>query len=242
MSGSGTNIRKIIGHQRKLEREEGTSPFEIAVLFSDTGDSNAPKIGKEYDIPVVIRDIGGFYERRGKKKSDLSIRPEFDRETVRSLAPFAVKAAVYGGYMSIASPPLIKAFLGINVHPADLSIEEGGKRKFTGGHAVRDAIVAGEKTIAASTHIIEEAVDEGPILMISRPLPVIVRKEWDLSNPGHVREAEEFNQERLKENGDWVIFPKTIEYLARGRFGRDESGRLYFDGKPLPKGLRYEEE
>jgi len=29
--------------------------------ISDTWDSNAAKIGKEFDIPVVIRDIEGFY-------------------------------------------------------------------------------------------------------------------------------------------------------------------------------------
>ena len=61
MSGSGTNIRKIIEHQKQLESAEGNSPFEMVVLFSDTWDSNAAKIGKEFDIPVVIRDIEGFY-------------------------------------------------------------------------------------------------------------------------------------------------------------------------------------
>ena len=240
MSGSGTNIRKILGHQIKLEKQAGTSPFKIVVLFSDNGNSNASKIGMEYDIPVITRDIAGFYAKRGKKRSDLSIRPEFDAETVKALSPFEVKAGIYGGYMSVVTSPLIHAFLGVNVHPADLSIEEGGKRKFTGSHAVRDAIAHGEKTIAATTHIVEDAVDQGPILMISPPLPVILKKEWDLSNPEHLKESESFNQERLKENGDWLIFPKTIEYLAQGRYGRDETGTLYFDGKPIPYGLRYE--
>jgi len=240
MSGSGTNIKKIIEHQKKLEKGEGVSPFAMVVLFSDTWDSNAAKIGKEFDIPVMIRDIEGFYRKRGKRRSDLSIRPEFDRETVKALKPFEVKVGVYGGYMSVATYPLMNAFLGVNVHPADLSIEEGGKRKFTGDHAVRDAIAAGEKTIAASTHIIEEAVDEGALLMISSPLPVVLKGEWDLSNPEHLKEAEEFNQGRLKEHGDWVIFPRTIEYLARGLYGRDEAGRVYFDGKPIPKGTRLE--
>lgn len=240
MSGSGTNIRKILEHQIKLEKQPGASPFKIVVLFSDNGSSNASKIGMEFDIPVITRDIAGFYARRGKKRNDLTIRPEFDAETVKALSPFGVKGGIYGGYMSVVTPPLIHAFLGVNVHPADLSIEEGGKRKFTGSHAVRDAIAHGEKTIAATTHVVEDAVDQGPILMISPPLPVIVKEEWDLSNPEHLREAEAFNQERLKENGDWLIFPKTIEYLSQGRYGRDEAGRLFFDGTPIPHGFRYE--
>lgn len=238
MSSSGTNIRKILDHQKHLEKIEGTSPFQIVVIFSDTADSNAPTIGKEFDIPIIIRDLAGFYARRGRKKSDLSIRPDFDRETVKALSPFGVKAGAYGGYMSIATTPLINAFLGVNVHPADLSIEEGGRRKYTGDHAVRDAIAGGERTIAASTHIIKEAVDQGPLLMISPPLPVALRAEWNLADPADLRKAESGNQERLKENGDWIIFPKTIDYLARGWFGSDESGLLYFKGEPIPKGLR----
>ena len=206
MSVSGTNIRKILEHQIKLEKQASPSPFKIVVLFSDNGKSNASNIGMEYDIPVITRDIAGFYAKRGKKRNDLSVRPEFDAETVKALSSFEVKVGIYGGYMSVVTSPLIHAFLGVNVHPSDL----------------------------------EDAVDQGPILMISPPLPVIVKKEWDLSNPEHLKEAEAFNQERLKENGDWLIFPKTIEYLAQGRYGRDEAGTLCFDGKPIPHGFRYE--
>ena len=240
MSGSGTNIRKIIEHQKKIEKEKGISPFKMVVLFSDTWNSNASKIGRDFDIPVIIRDIEGFYTKRKKKRGDLSIRPEFDFGTVKALSPFEVKVAVYGGYMSIATAPLMDAFLGINVHPADLSREEEGKRRFTGNHPVRDAIVAGEKTIAASTHLVGEVVDEGPILMVSPPIPIVIKKEWDLSNPEDLKKAETLNQGHLKEKGDWLIFPSTVEYLARGRYGKDESGLLYFDGKPIPKGLRWE--
>jgi folate-dependent phosphoribosylglycinamide formyltransferase PurN len=238
MSGSGSNIRKIIEHGQKLEQEDGPSPFSMVVLFSDTWDSSAAAIGKDYDIPVITRDIGGFYAKRGKKRSDLSVRPDFDRETAQALSPFEVKVGVYGGYMSVVTAPLIQAFLGINVHPADLSIEREGKRTFTGDHAVRDAVAAGEKTIASSTHIIEEEVDQGRLLMISPPLEVVVKEDWDLSDPAALSRAESFNQERLKEAGDWLIFPKTIEYIARGRFGRDESGVLHFDGEPIPRGLK----
>ncbi|RKY86739.1 formyl transferase [candidate division KSB1 bacterium] len=238
MSGSGTNLRKIIEHQLNLKRTKGKSPYEVLVIFSDTWDSNANLIGKDYDIPVITRDIRSFYEHRGKKKRDLSIRPEFDSETVKALSPYDIKVAVYAGYMSIATAPLISAFLGINVHPADLSIEENGKRKYTGAHAVKDAILAGEKTISSSTHIIEEAVDEGRLLMISSPIPVEIEEGADLSDKDTLTKIEKYNQNRLKEAGDWIVFPKTIEFIAEGRFGYDENGNIYFDEKPVPKGYR----
>jgi phosphoribosylglycinamide formyltransferase-1 len=240
MSGSGTNIRKIIEHQIRIEREHGAPPpFEVVAIFTDNSCSNAVAIGKEFDLPVVVRDLEGFCRRRGVSRRDLKAREDFDRMTVKALSPFEVKVAAYGGYMSIATAPLVEAFLGINVHPADLSIEgPDGRRRFIGGHAVRDAIAAGQRTICASTHVIEHEVDQGRILMISEPMEIYLDPRWDLSNPEDLKKAEAFNQDRLKEHGDWVIFPRTIEDIARGRFCRDEKGDLYYDGIPIPKGWR----
>jgi len=48
----------------------------------------------------------------------------------------------------------------------------------------------------------------------------------------------EAHQDRLKEIGDWKIFPQTIEMIARGRFALDESDNVYVDGNPVPQGYR----
>lgn len=238
MSGSGTNLEKILEHQERLARERGRSPFEVAVIFSDNAKSRALAIAAAHDIPAVMRDIGAFYARRGRPRSDLSIRAEFDSMTVEALKPHGARFAAYAGYMSVASPVLVRAFFGVNVHPADLSVETGGKRKWVGGHAVRDAVAAGEKTIASSTHIIEDTVDGGRILMISKPVPVEVPPGADLRDKTVLRNAEESNQSRLKVQGDWIVFPLTLEYIADGRFSTDEKGTIHFDGRPVPKGLR----
>lgn len=240
MSGSGTNIRRIIEWQLKLEKEEGRSPFEVVVIFSNSAESKAVEIGRDFDIPVVVRDMKAWYGKRGAPRSDMNLRRIFDSETVKALSPYRAQVAVYGGYMAVATDVLINAFLGVNVHPADLSItDEKGRRRFTGDHAVLDAILAGEKTIASTTHIIEPEVDGGRILMISDPIKVEIPPGGDLNNPQSARQIADMNQERLKREGDWVIFPKTIEYLAKGRFAQDERGVLHFEGKPIPNGLRY---
>ena len=154
MSGSGSNIRKILDFERQLKVERGISPFNLVVLFSDNIKSNAAVIGKDYDLPVVVRDIRGFYKARKKPRRDLEVRAEFDADTVKALAPYGVTAAAYGGYMSIATAPLINAYLGVNVHPADLSLTEGDKRKYTGDNAVRDAtIIAKIPAITSSVNI-----------------------------------------------------------------------------------------
>ena len=53
MSGSGTNIRKILDKQRELKQEEGQSPYELVVLFSDVADPEKCKIrqiARDYNL------------------------------------------------------------------------------------------------------------------------------------------------------------------------------------------------
>jgi len=242
MSGSGTNLRKIIEHEKRLESGNGRggAPYRVVVIFSDDKRSNAVQIGSDYNIPVVVRDIRTFYRAIGKPLRDLSAREQFDREIVEALRQFEVSVAAYAGYMSIATAPLINAFFGVNVHPADLSILADGKRKYTGDKAVRDAILSGEKELRATTHLVESVVDEGRILMISPPLRVQLLPDFNPLNDAEVDSMTTMHQSHLKNVGDWVIFPRTLEYLATGRYSQDEKGNLYFDGNPIPQGLRLE--
>lgn len=229
MSGSGSNLKKII------ERSE--APYEVVVIFSDNPESNAKNIGNQYGIPVITRDMTEFYKEKNKPITDLEVRREFDSMTVDSIGPIGIDVVAYAGYMKVATAPLINAFLGVNVHPADLSITARGNRKFVGHHAVRDAILAGEKRIRSTTHIVEGVVDDGRILMISSPLEVNLSRDFNSKDKDQVKSAENYWQSKLKESGDWVIFPKTLEYIAQGRYSQDEKGNLYFEGKPIPSGL-----
>lgn len=227
MSGSGSNIRRLLEHQREL----GEKVYNIVALFSDRTGSNAPQIGKEFDVPVVVRDIDAFYAKRGKLRKDLSLRPEFDIEAYRLLRPLEASVAAFGGYMSILSHVFVHAYLGVNVHPADLSVlKQNGTPKYTGDRAVAKAINAGETHLRSSTHIMANKVDCGPILMRSTQMEV------------NLLESAQQNQDRLKVHGDLVIFPRTLEYLAQGRFTRDtETKIIHFDGKPIPFGVKLED-
>ena len=226
MSGTGTNLRKIIEFERRNQNIKKDFPFKIVVIFSDTYTSNAPEIGKDYNIPVIIRDIKSFYAAKDKPLHDMKTRAEFDAKTIEAISPYKVSVIAYAGYMSIASDILINAFTGINIHPADLSIMDGDKRKYTGAHAVRDAIVAGEKYISSTSHLVESVVDEGAIFMISPPIKIELEKNFDPQNPKMLKKSAAYNQERLKKEGDWIIFPLTLLYLAEGRYNQDEHNNI----------------
>lgn len=248
ISGSGTNARKII--ERSLLHD---SRFRVILIFSDIWDHrvkkdgnkmcNAKEIAEEYCIAYEVLDIRDFYEQRGLKRSNLSIRPDFDRLVIEQIKAYPLDLIALAGYMSITTKPLLDKYSGkiINVHPADLSIMEGKERKYVGIHAVKDAILGGEKELRSTTHIVREIVDHGEILVISESVPVNLPlgiSIEDLRNDKKLlNNIVDECQTQLKENGDWKIFPLSIQMIAEGRFAL-EKGAVYLDGVRVPSGYR----
>lgn len=160
MSGSGTNLLELLRLEKRLKEErKGNSPFEVAVLFSNKRKGKPATVIRELsktfgDIPYHITSYKLFKdEREGQDGED--IRREYDAKTADILHGHGVQTVALGGYMLIASEMLHDVdkggFLCINVHPADLSIEVDGKRKYTGARAVYDAILAGETQLRSTT-------------------------------------------------------------------------------------------
>jgi folate-dependent phosphoribosylglycinamide formyltransferase PurN len=243
MSGSGTNLVKVI--ERSLEGKG--ADYEVVVIVTDTPESRAEEISDKYGIPMVCSDIKAFYRSKGHEtRKDISLRPEYDAKIVEELKPFNVDLIVLAGYMSIITEPLLDEFDArlINVHPADLSIVKEGRRIFTGAHAVRDSILYGCRELRSSTHIVRREVDCGEILLISDPVPVHLPECTSLEalkkkeNRKLLNTIANEHQEKLKCEGDWVVLPKTLEWISRGRFGIAEDGNVTLDGKPVPDGVR----
>ncbi len=252
MSGSGTNIRKILEKQHELKDTKGECPYELVFLFSDVENPEKCRIreiAKEYKLPYKINDIWEFYRSRGHTtKRDMKLREEYDKVTLGYLREQDIHCVALGGYMSIVTRVIFQVYPTINVHPADLSIidPKTGRRKFTGDHAVRDAILAGEHVLRSSTHLATEEVDGGPILLISKPvhlkMPLSIPLEV-LRSPQKQEMLENLadrHQDELKQVGDWVIFPLSLLYVAKGLVARDEKGIIFIEGQPRPQGLKLE--
>lgn len=211
MSGRGSVANAI------LESPENGRAYHVVCIFTDNPKSNARALAKKFKIPCEQNDLAAFYRKKGKPKSDLSVRPDFDQITVKKIKKHEPDVLAYAGYMAIASTVLVNAFLGVNVHPADLSIlDKNGNRKYVGAHAVRDAILAGEKQLRATTHVISDKVDSGPILIRSKPIPVRLPNDFDPNDEEQVAHEARKHQEKLKKAGDFVIFPQTLKGIAEG--------------------------
>lgn len=249
VSGSGTNARKIISRSK-----EPDSGYEVSLIFTDVRDDRvkrdgskrcrAKDIADEQGIAYECVDIRDFYRERGVKRAgDLTLRPEFDGLVIEAIAPHEIDIIALAGYMSVTTRPILEGYDGriLNVHPADLSIMDGPDRKYVGIHVVRDAILAGETELRATTHVVREKVDHGEVLVLSEPLPVVFPEgvsQADLEDRKLRNRIVDQHQDRLKERGDWVIYPLTLQMISEGRFALDGTGDAYLDGELIPKGFR----
>ncbi len=237
MSGSGTNIRKL-WELEQLLKNEGKYPFEIVAIITDVLDPeecNAKEMSRQFGVDYFASDIEAFYAARGlvRKKvpygEKLGLLQEFYAPIDKFLKENGISCVAYGGYMNLVSEPVLSGYININVHPADLRVlDESGRRKYTGDNAVRKAILAGEKYLYSSTHLINAELDGGPVVLVSPPLEVdlmgmtldYVRADRDFA--GRVARH---NQNRLKEAGDWVVFPQTVQLVSEGK--------VYIDGSEV---------
>jgi folate-dependent phosphoribosylglycinamide formyltransferase PurN len=250
VSGSGTNAKKIIDRSLKDD-----SAYQVVLIFTDVKDDRVRKSGKKicnaldiargYGLDYECEDIRDFYKKKGRKsRRDLSFRPEYDKRVVCKISPYNIDLIALAGYMSIVTKPLLDAYNGriLNVHPADLSIMKDKERKYVGIHVVGDAILGGENELRSSTHIVREKVDHGEILVISEPLSVALPEGITLDelydNKELFKSVINEHQDRLKEQGDWVIYPLTLQMIAEGVFSLDGKGGVYLDGKKLKNGFR----
>lgn len=243
MSGSGTNIVKLLEQEKALRKKEGTPPFEVVFIFSDRSDgaSRGEAIALEYGLPYAGYDIRAFHRLRGLCRSvntpeGRAARETFDRVPGTLTRAFEIDVIALGGYMSYTTLEGC-----VNVHPADLSIKNpDGTRRYVGDHAVIDAIAAGETELRSSTLWTDRGVDTGPLLVVSEPVPVSLPLELEAlkADPEHLARVADEHQERLKEAGDWKIFPLTVEMIARGRFALGRDNLVYVDGRPAPEGYR----
>ncbi len=243
MSGSGTNVIRLIEREKRLRAQEGVSPFEVVFIFSDRSDGVCvgEKIAFDNGIPYFSYDIRSFYKlislsRTINTPEGMAARKKYDSVARKLVEAFEIDVIALGGYMSY-----ITLKRCVNVHPSDLSLRLLDKRrKYVGDNAVRDAIAAGESTLCSSTIWTDEGVDTGPLLMVSDPIPVKLPTpiETLIKDEKRFFQVVDEHQQQLRKRGDWKIFPRTIEMIARGQFALDEDNRVYVDGQPVPEGYR----
>jgi phosphoribosylglycinamide formyltransferase 1 len=147
-SGAGSNLPSIlqaIGSGKLLA--------EVALLISNRQNAEAINMAQRFNVPTMALSPDLF---NSKEEYDARIATEFWNRKVDLI--------VLCGYTRILSLPILKAYEKriLNTHPSLLPAF-GGKGMY--GNKVHEAVLKrGVKVTGCTVHIVDDNIDEGPIL------------------------------------------------------------------------------
>ena len=194
ISGSGTNLQAIIDaiEAQRLDAK-------IQLVLSNRAEAYGLERAKNHGIPVEVLDHKRFPSREA-----------FDQAVVDILRAHDVELAVLAGFMRLLSPVFVSAYSNriMNIHPALLPA-------FPGLHVQKKAVEHGVRFSGCTVHFVNEACDEGPII-IQAVVPVFPDDTEDSLA------ARILAQEHR-------IYPRAIQLYSEGRL-RVEGRKVLVDG------------
>lgn len=149
-SGSGTNLQALI--------DDSAIRPHIAVVVSDNPQARALDRAVAAGVETVVVAWGEHDDRDA-----------FSTAVADIVEGEGAKGVVLAGFMRILAPSFVDRFPGrvLNIHPSLLPA-------FPGAHAVEAALEHGVKVTGVTVHIVDEKVDNGPIIA---QVPVEVRAD-----------------------------------------------------------------
>jgi phosphoribosylglycinamide formyltransferase 1 len=195
VSGRGSNLQALIEAAR-----QGRLGGEVAVVVSNVADAPALDKARAAGVPALVCD------HRGRP------REEHDRAVLGVLQDHGVDLVCLAGYMRLLSSTFLAALPHrvANIHPSLLPA-------FPGLDAQRQAWEHGVKVTGATVHLVEEALDAGPIVM----------QEAVEVRPGDTAET---LAARILE-AEHRIYPRAVRLLLGGGW-RLEGRRFVTEAEP----------
>jgi phosphoribosylaminoimidazolecarboxamide formyltransferase/IMP cyclohydrolase len=142
-------------------------PARVAVAVSGVGSNLRAlhaaawrgELGGEIVLVVADRVCPALDWAAGQGIDTALVTDGEDAAFAEALAAARPDLVVLAGYMRIVGPAVLDAYAGsiVNTHPSLLPA-------FPGAHAVADALAHGAKTTGATIHLVDAALDGGPIL------------------------------------------------------------------------------
>jgi phosphoribosylglycinamide formyltransferase-1 len=150
ISGGGSNLRSLLEAAGDAEY-----PARVIAIGADR-DADGLALGEEFGIPTFTVPFSSYPDRDAWGDALL--------EQIQQWQP---DLTVLSGFMRLLPPRVVSALSPhlINTHPAFLP-------EFPGAHGVRDALAAGASQTGASIIVVDNGVDDGPIVSQER-VPVL---------------------------------------------------------------------
>ena len=182
LSGRGSNFLAIADNVRA-----GRILAEIAIVISNRADAAGVEAARQRGLNAVVIPSKG------------RVREEHDREVIAALQRAKVDLVCLAGYMRLLSPEFVQAFPNriLNIHPSLLPA-------FPGLDAQRQALDYGVRVSGCTVHIVDEHLDQGPIV-VQRTVPVLP------SDDEHALAGRILEQEH-------IAYTEAINIMLRGDF------------------------
>jgi phosphoribosylglycinamide formyltransferase-1 len=152
LSGRGSNFEAIAEAV-----ESGAIPdARIVAVISDVPEAAGLERARRRGLLTFAVDRRQFANRREQEAGVLRILEEARPDLI-----------CLAGYMRVLSPEFVARYRGkiLNIHPALLP-------KFSGLHAQRRALEAGETVSGCTVHFVDEGTDTGPVIL-QKTVPVL---------------------------------------------------------------------
>lgn len=183
-SGRGSNAQSILESAGC-----GDIRAEVVIVLSDVEDAMILERARHFEVP-------GRFIAPGKWKT--KIEPAIEAEYVAALREASVDLVALTGFMRMLKSDFLGAFPNriLNIHPSLLPA-------FPGLESWKQALEYGAKVAGCTVHFVNDAVDNGPIIL-QAAVPV-----FDGDTP-------ETLHERIQEQ-EHRIYPQAIRLFAEGR-------------------------
>ncbi|MCP5266718.1 MAG: phosphoribosylglycinamide formyltransferase [Burkholderiaceae bacterium] len=186
ISGVGSNMARIVDCCR-----DERWPARIAAVVSNRPDAAGLERARERGVPVLVVD-----------HRDFDSRAAFDRALGDAVERHAPDWVALAGFMRVLGDDFVARFQGrlVNIHPSLLPA-------FTGLHTHRRALAAGVRVHGATVHLVEPALDSGPILA-QAVVPVL-------------DDDDEHRLARRVLAAEHRLYPAVLRWLIEGRLRTD---------------------
>ena len=184
-SGTGSNAKAII-HAIK----SGQLDAEVQCVIANISDAPVLEMAQQEGITTLLIPHQGLS------------RETHEQQILEALKPFEINYLVLAGYMRLLTPILLNTFKDqshyriVNIHPSLLPA-------FPGTHGYDDAFHYGVKVSGVTVHLVDEAMDHGPILA-----------------QASFSRYDEDTLETFKARGlalEHELYPQALQWIAEGR-------------------------
>lgn len=189
VSGGGTNLQAII------DAVEGGMISDTSIEMVISNNKNAYALTRAKEHGILAKAIS---------PKDYESREAFNEALFEALTEQEIDLVVLAGCLVVIPEKIINHFHNriINIHPSLIPSFCG-----TGCYGLKvheKALERGVKITGATVHFVDEGTDTGPI---------ILQKAVEILEEDTAKTL----QQRVMEEAEWIILPRAIDLIARGK-------------------------